>query len=120
MKRDPVPATPDTPVPEANVPPPPAPTGPFIHVENRGRSNVRVGGRFVGPNGKLILRGAVPGGVCIVDRDGAVLARVPEAEVGLLARMQAAGTLWCSDETYLVAARPKPAAPGTDVRSLSW
>lgn len=107
------------PAPPATPEAPPDPTGPFVHARNDGKQNVRIGGRFFGPKAKCILRGSVPDNVCIVDTTGAVVARLPAAEVRMLARMQEQGALDLTDPAYLVAARPV-AAPTSTVNALSW
>lgn len=97
----------------------PDPTGPFVHLQNHGKQNLRIGGRFLSPKGKCILRGTVPDGVCVVDATGAVVARLPAAEVRMLAQLHSQGALWLSDDAYLVTAAPAAPAP-SGVGALSW
>ena len=112
---DPKPATPEA------AATPPDPTGPFVHLNNTGGQNVRIGGKFLSPKAKCILRGSVPDGVCVVDTAGAVVARLPAAEVRMLARLHEQGSLWLSDDAYLVEARPvKPAPSSAGAGALSW
>lgn len=111
-------APPAPPAPEAA--PPADPTGPIVHVENRTGQNLRLGGRFVSPGKQIKLRGTVPDAVCVVDDDGAVVARLPETEVRMLARIAGQGGIWSSNPAYLATAKPAEAPKASGVGALSW
>ena len=110
------PATPAAP----EAPKLPDPTGPIVFIENRTGQNLRLGGRFTSPGKQIKLRGTVPDAVCVVDDEGAVVARLPEAEVRMLARIAAQGGIWSSNPAYLAAAKPTEAPKASGVGALSW